>query len=90
MATPFDKGRSAARQGKPKRSNPFDHPDRQVGNSMAWEQKASEWDEGWESYDAIAEAAARSERASKAATARWRARSGDTATMPCRSRPHAQ
>lgn len=72
MASPFDQGRAAARQGKVKRSNPFDHPDRQSGGSLAWEQKASEWDEGWDSYDAAAEAAARSERAKNAARARWR------------------
>jgi len=71
VSTPFDQGRSAARQGKPKGSNPFDHPDRQIGGSMSWEQKASEWDEGWSSYDASAEAAARSERARTAARARW-------------------
>lgn len=73
MATPFDQGRSAARRGEAKRSNPFDHPDHQVGGSMAWEQKASEWDEGWASFDVAAEAIARSARASKAARARWRA-----------------
>lgn len=39
---------------------------------MSWEQKASEWDEGWESFDAAAEAVARSARASNAARARWR------------------
>ena len=71
MATPFDQGRSAARQGKPKGANPFDNPDRQVGGSLSWEQKASEWDEGWESFDGAAEAESRRERASNAARARW-------------------
>lgn len=46
---PFDRGAAAARRGQPKKSNPFDNPDRQTGKSMDWERKASEWDEGWES-----------------------------------------
>lgn len=71
MATPFDRGRSAARQGKPKGSNPFDQPDHQTGALMDWERKASEWDEGWASYDAAVEAGSRSERARSAARARW-------------------
>lgn len=71
MSTPFDQGRSAARKGLPKRSNPFDHPDRQSGRAFDWERKACEWDEGWQSFDAASEAAARSANARTAARARW-------------------
>ena len=67
----WDKGRSAARRGLPKQSNPFNHPDRQPRGS-AWERMASEWDEGFDGFDAEQDAEARSERARKAAIARWR------------------
>jgi hypothetical protein len=46
-AAPFDRGRKAALTGLPKKSNPFDSPERQTGAGAAWERKASEWDEGW-------------------------------------------
>lgn len=75
MSTPFDQGRSAARKGLPKRSNPFDHPDRQAGQAFDWERKACEWDEGWESFDAATEATTRTANARAAARVRW-SRSG--------------
>jgi hypothetical protein len=71
MAAPFDQGRAAARRGESRRSNPFDHPDRQPKGSMTWERKASEWDEGFDNYDAVFEAQQRTERARKASLARW-------------------
>lgn len=67
----WDKGRSAARQGLSRKSNPYDHPDRQTGPSMDWERKASEWDEGFDGFDAEQYAQMRSEQARKAALARW-------------------
>lgn len=68
--TAWDQGRSAARNGLPKKANPFDRADRQRSGS-AWERKASEWNEGWESYDAAQDSVARSQRARNAANARW-------------------
>ena len=66
----WDAGRKAARNGLSRKSNPYDHPDRQPAGDD-WERKASEWDEGFDCYDADAEASARSERSKKAAAARW-------------------
>lgn len=71
MQTPFDAGRSAARLGKTRKSNPFDSPDRQQNGAVTWERKASEWDEGYDSFNAIQEAEIRSDRARNAAIARW-------------------
>lgn len=47
-AAPFDRGRRAALRGRPKKSNPFDQPQRQTQSGLSWERKCSEWDEGWE------------------------------------------
>lgn len=66
----FDAGKRAARAGRVRKSNPYDHPDRQPPGD-AWERKASEWDEGFDSYDPMEEARVRKERAHKAAFARW-------------------
>lgn len=41
----WDNGRRAALRGEPKKSNPFNNPDRQKRNN---ERNASLWDEGWE------------------------------------------
>ena len=51
-AAPFDRGRRAALKGVPRRPNPFDHPERQTGSTMAWERRCSEWDEGWSAGNA--------------------------------------
>ena len=51
-AAPFDRGRRAGLNGKPKKPNPFDHPERQTGSAMKWEQRCSEWDEGWSAGNA--------------------------------------
>ena len=68
--TPWDLGKKAARNGLSRKSNPFDHPDHQPAGD-AWERKASEWDEGFDGYDAEYEGAMRTENARKAANARW-------------------
>lgn len=70
--TPWDRGRAAARKGLSRKSNPFDNPDRQPKGTMTWERKASEWDEGFDSFDADQDAQLRSQRAKKAANARWK------------------
>lgn len=51
-AAPFDRGRKAGLNGQPKRPNPYDHPDHQNGSTIRWEQRASEWDEGWSTGNA--------------------------------------
>jgi hypothetical protein len=51
-AAPFDRGRRAGLKGVPKRPNPYDHPERQTGSTMAWERRCSEWDEGWSAGNA--------------------------------------
>lgn len=66
----FDAGKRAARAGQDRKSNPYDHPDRQPPGD-AWERKASEWDEGFDSFNALEEAQGRKDRAQKAAAARW-------------------
>lgn len=66
----FDRGRAAARRGEPLRSNPYDV----LGSNHSQarhEQLASEWAEGWHNFDAAEDAANRSDRARKAALARW-------------------
>ncbi len=68
--TPWDKGKSAARNGLSRKSNPFDNPDRHPAGD-SWERKASEWDEGFDCFNAEAEAKMRTERAKKAAMTRW-------------------
>lgn len=67
----WDQGKSAARQGLNRKSNPYNHPDRQPSGSMDWERKASEWDEGFDGFDPAQDAQKRSDRARKAANARW-------------------
>ena len=67
----WDKGKSAARRGLGRKSNPYNHPDRQTGSSMDWERLASEWDEGFDGFDSEQDAKERSERARKAALTRW-------------------
>lgn len=66
----FDAGRRSARAGQSRKSNPYDHPDFQPPGD-AWERMASEWDEGFDSYDPVEEARARRVRAKQAAKARW-------------------
>lgn len=68
--TPWDRGKRAARNRASRKSNPYDNPDRQPAGS-AWERKASEWDEGFNCFDADAEAEMRVEIARKAAKTRW-------------------
>lgn len=68
----WDKGKAAARRGLSRKSNPFNHPDRQPSGSMDWERRASEWDEGFNCFDPVQDAKERSERARKAAVARWK------------------
>jgi hypothetical protein len=47
-AYPFDRGRRAALNGKPKSSNPFDLMCSQgSAATMTVERKSSEWDDGW-------------------------------------------
>lgn len=51
-ASPFDRGRRAGLKGRPRKPNPYDHPERQTGSTLAWERRASEWDEGWSAGNA--------------------------------------
>lgn len=68
----WDKGKSAARKGLSRQSNPYNNPDRQPAGTMTWERLASEWDEGFDGFDSEQDAKERSERARKAALARWK------------------
>lgn len=72
----WDKGRSSARAGGKLKDNPYDRPDYQKRSGMDQERLASEWQEGFLSFDAFDEQMKRTRRASQAAMARWYGKPG--------------